>query len=294
MKLEIFAVVGVGEILPGDDIALAIHQALESQALESRSPASQALETSQSELLDGDVVVVTQKIVSKAEGRIVSVRPAIDNSNTDNSNSDVSNSDHSSSDVSPASPASETLPTPSEVVARESVRILRRRGDLVISETSHGFICANAGVDFSNVPAGSAALLPRHPDRSAQLIRDRLFQHTAAKVAVVVSDTFGRPWRRGLTDVAIGCSGILPILDLRGQQDALGRELAVTEIAIVDEIASAAELVMGKTSNTPVAIIRGVPTEWLTDTPTPPGKSDVVSAGVVSDLVRHPNEDLFR
>ena len=139
MKLEIFAVVGVGEILPGDDIALAIHQALESQALESRSPASQALETSQSELLDGDVVVVTQKIVSKAEGRIVSVRPAIDNSNTDNSNtdnsntdnsnSDVSNSDHSSSDVSPASPASETLPTPSEVVARESVRILRRRGD---------------------------------------------------------------------------------------------------------------------------------------------------------------------
>ena len=279
MKLEIFAVVGLGEIVPGDDIALAIHQAL----------GSQALETSQSELLDGDVVVVTQKIVSKAEGRIVSVRPAIDNSNTDNSSSDVS-----SSDVSPTSPASDTLPTPSEVVARESVRILRRRGDLVISETSHGFICANAGVDFSNVPAGSAALLPRHPDRSAQLIRDRLFQHTAAKVAVVVSDTFGRPWRRGLTDIAIGCSGILPILDLRGQQDALGRELAVTEIAIVDEIASAAELVMGKTSNTPVAIIRGVPTEWLTDTPTPPGKSDVVSAGVVSDLVRHPNEDLFR
>lgn len=284
MKLEIFAVVGLGEIVPGDDIALAIHQALERQALE----------TSQSELLDGDVVVVTQKIVSKAEGRIVSVRPAIDNSNTDNSSSDVS-----SSDFSPTSPASDTLPTPSEVVARESVRILRRRGDLVISETSHGFICANAGVDFSNVPAGSAALLPRHPDRSAQLIRDRLFQHTAAKVAVVVSDTFGRPWRRGLTDVAIGCSGILPILDLRGQQDALGRELAVTEIAIVDEIASAAELVMGKTSNTPVAIIRGVPTEWLTDTPTPPGKSDIVSAGtvsagVISDLVRHPNEDLFR
>ena len=279
MKLEIFAVVGLGEIVPGDDIALAIHQAL----------GSQSLETSQSELLDGDVVVVTQKIVSKAEGRIVSVRPAIDNSNTDNSNSDVS----------PTSSASDTLPTPSEVVARESVRILRRRGDLVISETSHGFICANAGVDFSNVPAGSAALLPRHPDRSAQLIRDRLFQHTAAKVAVVVSDTFGRPWRRGLTDIAIGCSGILPILDLRGQQDALGRELAVTEIAIVDEIASAAELVMGKTSNTPVAIIRGVPTEWLTDTPTPPGKSDIVSAGtvsagVVSDLVRHPNEDLFR
>lgn len=250
MKLEIFGIEGLGEIVPGDDIAQAIHE---------------ALKTSQDQLLDGDVVVVTQKIVSKAEGRLVEVMPG-------------------------------SLPAPSEVVARESVRILRRRGDLVISETSHGFVCANAGVDFSNVPAGKAALLPRHPDRSAQRIREGIRQHAGVEAAVVVSDTFGRPWRRGLTDVAIGCSGILPILDLRGEQDALGRELAVTEVAIVDEIASAAELVMGKSANIPAAIIRGVPEEWLTgpeptpSTTTPPG----TTLGVVSHLVRPPSEDLFR
>ena len=253
MKLEIFGIEGLGEIVPGDDIAHAIHE---------------AVKTGQNHLLDGDVVVVTQKIVSKAEGRLVEVMPEAEISST----------------VS----ASVSLPAPSEVVARESVRILRRRGDLVISETSHGFVCANAGVDFSNVPAGKAALLPRHPDRSAQRIRDGLRQHAGVEAAVVVSDTFGRPWRRGLTDVAIGCSGILPILDLRGQQDALGRELAVTEVAIVDEIASAAELVMGKSANTPAAIIRGAPEEWLTaPEPTP-------NTGVVSHLVRHPSEDLFR
>ena len=235
MKLEIFGVEGLREIVPGDDIALAIHE---------------ALKTSSSRLLDGDVVVVTQKIVSKAEGRIVEVGQR----------------------------------DPKEIVAEESVRILRRRGDLVISETSHGFVCANAGVDFSNVPAGSAALLPRHPDRSAQRIREGLSLHAGVEAAVVVSDTFGRPWRRGLTDVAIGCSGILPILDLRGHQDALGRELAVTEVAIVDEIASAAELVMGKSANIPVAIIRGAPTEWLT----------AASEGIIPNLLRHPSEDLFR
>lgn len=261
MKLEIFGIEGLGEIVPGDDIAHAIHE---------------AVKTGQNHLLDGDVVVVTQKIVSKAEGRLVEVMPEAEISST----------------VS----ASVSLPAPSEVVARESVRILRRRGDLVISETSHGFVCANAGVDFSNVPAGKAALLPRHPDRSAQRIRDGLRQHAGVEVAVVVSDTFGRPWRRGLTDVAIGCSGILPILDLRGQQDALGRELAVTEVAIVDEIASAAELVMGKSANTPAAIIRGAPEEWLIGpeptpgTTTPPG----TTMGVVSHLIRHPSEDLFR
>ena len=254
MKLEIFGIEGLGEIVPGDDIAHAIHE---------------ALKTSQDYLLDGlldgDVVVVTQKIVSKAEGRLVEVMPG-------------------------------SLPAPSEVVARESVRILRRRGDLVISETSHGFVCANAGVDFSNVPAGTAALLPRHPDRSAQRIREGIRQHAGVEAAVVVSDTFGRPWRRGLTDVAIGCAGVLPILDLRGHQDALGRELAVTEVAIVDEIASAAELVMGKSANIPAAIIRGAPEEWLIDleptqsTTTPTG----TTLGVVSHLVRPPSEDLFR
>ena len=257
MKLEIFGIEGLGEIVPGDDIAKAIHE---------------ALKTSQDQLLDGDVLVVTQKIVSKAEGRLVEVMPE--------------------AETSSAVSASVSLPAPSEVVARESVRILRRRGDLVISETSHGFVCANAGVDFSNVPAGKAALLPRHPDRSAQRIRDGLRQHAGVEAAVVVSDTFGRPWRRGLTDVAIGCAGILPILDLRGQQDALGRELAVTEVAIVDEIASAAELVMGKSANIPAAIIRGAPKEWLiVSEPTP---NTATPQGVVSHLVRHPSEDLFR
>ena len=259
MKLEIFGIEGLGEIVPGDDIARAIHE---------------AVKTSQDHLLDGDVVVVTQKIVSKAEGRLVEVMPEAEISST----------------VS----ASVSLPAPSEVVARESVRILRRRGDLVISETSHGFVCANAGVDFSNVPAGKAALLPRHPDRSAQRIRDGLRQHAGVEAAVVVSDTFGRPWRRGLTDVAIGCAGILPILDLRGQQDALGRELAVTEVAIVDEIASAAELVMGKSANTPAAIIRGAPKEWLIAPEPTPGTTTPPDTGVVSHLVRPPSEDLFR
>ena len=272
MKLEIFGIEGLGEIAPGDDIALAIHE---------------ALKAGDAQLLNGDVVVVTQKIVSKAEGRIVDVKPdtAAENSGTSNDPAD-----YPKDPQAPRDPISAKLPTPSEVVARESVRILRRRGDLVISETSHGFVCANAGVDFSNVPAGKAALLPRHPDRSAQRIREGLRQHAGVETAVVVSDTFGRPWRRGLTDVAIGCSGILPILDLRGHQDALGRELAVTEVAIVDEIASAAELVMGKSANIPVAIIRGAPKEWLIGPEPTPG----TTPGIVSHLVRHPSEDLFR
>lgn len=261
MKLEILGVEGLGEITPGDDIAQAIHVALKAR---------------QTQLLDDDVVVVTQKIVSKAEGRLIEVMPEAEISST----------------VSASSP----LPTPSEVVARESVRILRRRGDLVISETSHGFVCANAGVDFSNVPDGYAALLPRHPDRSAQRIREGLRQHAEVNVAVVVSDTFGRPWRRGLTDVAIGCAGILPLLDLRGQQDALGRELAVTEVAIVDEIASAAELVMGKSKNIPAAIIRGTPKDWLVSDAD--ADSDTANLATpqdtVSNLIRPPNEDLFR
>ena len=267
MKLEIFGIEGMGEIAPGDNIALAINEALKS---------------GDAELLDGDVVVVTQKIVSKAEGRIVDVGTdmAAENPSTGNDPAD-----YPKDAQTPRDPVSAKLPSPDEVVARESVRILRRRGELVISETSHGFVCANAGVDFSNIPAGKAALLPRHPDRSAQRIRDGLRQHAGVEAAVIVSDTFGRPWRRGLTDVAIGCSGILPILDLRGHQDALGRELAVTEVAIVDEIASAAELVMGKSTNIPVAIIRGAPKEWLTTT---------APEGVIQNLVRHPSEDLFR
>ena len=168
------------------------------------------------------------------------------------------------------------------LVERESVRILRRRGDLIISETRHGFVCANAGIDLSNVEAGQAALLPVDSDRSARRIRNGLRHRFGVDVAVIVSDTFGRPWRRGVTDVAIGCAGLRPVVDLRGTTDALGRELQVTEVAIVDEIAAAAELVMGKAYGIPVAIVRGVDPEWFGD------------GGVVADVVRAPEEDLFR
>ena len=143
-------------------------------------------------------------------------------------------------------------------------------------------MCANAGIDLSNVEAGRAALLPVDSDRSARRIRDALIHRFGVDVAVVISDTFGRPWRRGVTDVAIGCAGLRPVVDLRGTNDALGRELQVTEVAVVDEIASAAELVMGKADGVPVAIVRGVASSWFGN------------GGVVADVVRDPADDLFR
>jgi coenzyme F420-0:L-glutamate ligase/coenzyme F420-1:gamma-L-glutamate ligase len=202
-------------------------------------------------LRDGDVVVVASKVVAKAEGRL----EAID----------------------PTDPLSHK-----PLVERESVRIIRRRGDLIISETKHGFVCANAGIDMSNVEEGWALLLPDDPDRSARRLRDGLRARAGVDVAVIVSDTFGRTWRRGLTDVALGCAGIGAILDLRGTVDALGRELHVTEVAVVDELAGAAELAMGKASGIPVAVVRGVDRSWLRD------------GAVRSEIVRRPDEDLFR
>jgi coenzyme F420-0:L-glutamate ligase/coenzyme F420-1:gamma-L-glutamate ligase len=200
------------------------------------------------ELRDGDVVVVTQKAVSKVEGRVV--------------------------------------PVPAEghgaLVERESVRVLRRRGDLVIGETRHGFVCANAGVDLSNVAAGHAALLPVDPDRSARRIRDGLRARAGVEVGVVVSDTFGRAWRQGVVDVAIGCAGVAGVVDLRGTADGLGRTLEVTEVAVVDEIAAAAELVMGKARGVPAAVVRGVERAWLRD------------GSVADEVVRPHAEDLFR
>ena len=227
--IRILPVRGLPEVAKGDDLAEMIARV--------------------TELADGDVVVVTQKVVSKAEGRLVDLDPEVGHK---------------------------------PLVEAESVRVLRRRGDLVISETAHGFVCANAGGDLSNVAEGTAALLPVAPDRSARRIRDALRHHVGVKVAVVVSDTFGRPWRRGVTDVAIGCSGLKPIIDLRGTSDALGRELQVTEVAIVDELAAAAELVMGKAENVPVAVVRGVDPSWFGE------------GGVVDDVVRDHSEDLFR
>ena len=234
--LHIFALSGIGEIRPRDDLAGIVAAA----AAERHGG-----------LHDGDVVVVTQKVVSKAEGRL--------------------------EPIAPDDPAGHR-----HLVERESVRVLRRRGDLVISETRHGFICANAGIDLSNVDRGQAALLPDDSDRSARRIRDGLRARAGVEVAVIVSDTFGRPWRRGLTDVAIGCAGIGAVVDLRGSVDAHGRELQVTEVAVVDELAGAADLVLGKSSGCPVAVIRGVDPTWF-------------RRGSVSDeIVRPPGEDLFR
>lgn len=232
-ELRVVPVPGLPEVRPGDDLAGMVAAACEAAI----------------GLRDGDVVVVTQKVVSKAEGRLVEIDPEIGHR---------------------------------PIVEAESVRILRRRGDLIIAETEHGFICANAGVDLSNVEAGQAALLPEDPDRSARRIRDALTHRFGVEVAVIVSDTFGRPWRRGVTDVAIGVAGLRPVIDLRGTADALGRELQVTEVAVADELAAAAELVMGKSTGIAVAVLRGVDPAWLGD------------GSVVDDLVRRPDEDLFR
>ena len=232
-ELRVVPVPGLPEVRPGDDLAGMVAAACEA-AIGLRA---------------GDVVVVTQKVVSKAEGRLVEIDPEIGHR---------------------------------PIVEAESVRILRRRGDLIIAETEHGFVCANAGVDLSNVEAGQAALLPEDPDRSARRIRDALTHRFGVEVAGIVSDTFGRPWRRGGTDVAIGGAGLRPVIDLRGTADALGRELQVTEVAVADELAAAAELVMGKSTGIAVAVLRGVAPAWLGD------------GSVVDDLVRRPDEDLFR
>jgi coenzyme F420-0:L-glutamate ligase/coenzyme F420-1:gamma-L-glutamate ligase len=237
--LQLLPVSGIGEVNPGTDLSGLLAGAL--------SPARPGGH----ELRDGDVVVVTQKIVSKAEGRLVPL-------------------DHADAGAKLA------------LVLEESVRVLRRRGDLVISETRHGFVCANAGVDLSNVADETAALLPEDPDRSARRLRAGLARALGVEVGVIISDTFGRPWRRGVTDVAIGCAGVAAVLDLKGTPDAGGRELQATEICVADELASAAELVMGKDRGVPVAIVRGVPGDWLRD------------GSVQAEIVRPPEEDLFR
>jgi coenzyme F420-0:L-glutamate ligase/coenzyme F420-1:gamma-L-glutamate ligase len=233
--LSVIPVEGVPEVVPGAELADLIADAAEAQG---------------TPLTGGDCLVVTQKVVSKAEGRLVAVDP-------------------------------DDRVARRQLVESESVRVLRRRGDLIISETRHGFVCANAGVDLSNVADGTAALLPVDSDRSAKHVRDALRARRGVEVGVVISDTFGRPWRTGLTDVAIGVCGIAAVLDLRGRPDALGRELQVTEVAIADEIASAAELVMGKSSGIPAAIVRGLDPSWFRD-------------GSVRELVRAASEDLFR
>jgi coenzyme F420-0:L-glutamate ligase / coenzyme F420-1:gamma-L-glutamate ligase len=237
--ISLIPLTGIGEVEPGADVARVVAAALAPEAADAP------------ELRQGDVVVITQKIVSKAEGRLVPIDP-------DDPGAKVA------------------------LVEQESVRILRRRGDLIISETRHGFICANAGIDLSNVAVGTAALLPVDSDRSARRIRAGLRVLLAVDVGVIISDTFGRTWRRGVTDVAIGCAGVAAVVDLRGTPDAYGRDLVATEICVADELASAAELVMGKDRGIPAAIVRGVPAEWLR------------RASVRAEIVRPPEEDLFR
>jgi len=231
MTVELIPVNGIGEVRAGDRLATLIAE--------------------HASLVDGDVVVVTQKIVSKAEGRLV--------------------------EVDPDDPLAHKA-----LVEQEAVRVLRRRGDLIMTETRHGFVCANAGVDLSNVERGWAALLPAEPDRSARRIRDGLRADLGVTVGVVVSDTFGRAWRRGVADVAIGVAGVAGVVDLRGSEDALGRTLQVTEVCVADEIAAAAELVMGKSRGVPVAVVRGLDPAWLRE------------ASVAAEIVRPYAEDLFR
>ncbi|MDE0130928.1 MAG: coenzyme F420-0:L-glutamate ligase [bacterium] len=234
MTISIHPVKGLPEISEGDDLALLIGDLLAESGLG---------------LQPGDVVVVTHKVVSKAEGRMVELE-----------------------DDGPHSHR--------HLVESESAAVLRRRGDLVITETRHGFICANAGVDRSNVGPGRAVLLPVDPDRSARRIRSRLIQRFGVEVAVVITDTFGRPFRRGLTDVAIGVAGFKPIRDLRGTPDDHDRVLEVTEVAVADEIAAAADLAKGKVGGIPVAIVRGL--------------SLPAEDGSAIELIRPAPEDLFR
>jgi coenzyme F420-0:L-glutamate ligase/coenzyme F420-1:gamma-L-glutamate ligase len=230
--ISLLPVHGIGEVVPGDVLAEVILAA---------DPGLEA----------GDVLVVTQKVVSKAEGRLAAVDPD-------------DPLDHK------------------RLVLAEARRVLRRRGDLLITETRHGFVCANSGIDLSNVAIGQAALLPVDSDRSARRIRDGVRARTGIEVGVIISDTFGRTWRKGLTDVALGTAGIAAVVDLRGTVDAQGRELQVTEVCVADELAGAAELVMGKASGVPVAIVRGVDPSWLRE------------SSVAAEIVRDPAEDLFR
>ena len=244
--LEILPVEDIPEIRPGDDLPELIGRAAGKN------------------LREGDVLIVTHKIVSKAEGRLVDLRA-----------------------IEPSALAKdfaaryERDPRQIEVVLRESRRIVRMERGLIIAETHHGFVCANAGVDASNVPGDDVVcLLPVDPDASAAKLRDALTAQTDLELAVIVSDSFGRPWREGITNVATGVSGMDPLADYRGQVDPHGHLLEASVLAVADELAAAAELVMGKTAGVPVAIVRGYPY----------GRG----SGTGKDLLMLPERDLFR
>jgi coenzyme F420-0:L-glutamate ligase/coenzyme F420-1:gamma-L-glutamate ligase len=246
--VELLPVVGLGEIEPGDDLAWAILGALERQALQLR---------------DGDIVVITQKVVSKAEGRVVPLER-----------------------VEPSPLAREWAQRWDkdarvvELVLQESRRIVRMERGVIISETHHGLVCANAGVDCSNVGQQRATLLPADPDASAERLRLALEAGSGARLGVIISDTFGRAWREGQTNVAIGVSGVEAVRHFEGQRDPTGYELRVTALATADELAAAAELVMGKVDRVPVALVRGL--------------VGALGSGTGRELIRPAASDLFR
>ncbi|MCI0635361.1 MAG: coenzyme F420-0:L-glutamate ligase [Actinobacteria bacterium] len=229
--VEVYPVEGVPEVRPGDDLAALLAEPLARLGVR-----------------DGDIVAVTQKVVSKAEGRVV--------------------------------PEGEGR---AAWVEQEAERVVARRGDLVIAQTRHGLVCANAGVDASNVEAGFLTLLPEDPDASAERLRVSLSERHGARLAVVVTDTFGRPWRRGVVNVAIGCAGLPALVDLRGTADHHGRELEATVVALADEVAAASGLVMGKADRVPAALLRGVVAGTAADG----------APSTAAEIVRPPEEDLF-
>ncbi len=248
-RFEVLAVEGIGEVRQGDDIASLISSAAQGTGI-TISP--------------GDIVVVAQKIVSKAEGAVRR--------------------------LSEAKPAAEALslskqtgkdPGLVQIVLDQAVRVVRAVNGVLIVETRHGLICANAGVDSSNVPGDDwVTVLPANPDRSAALIRKRIETESGGRLAVIISDSFNRPWREGSMNIAIGVSGFEPLTDLRGRPDDNGRVLKATVVSLADELAAAAQIVMGETGRTPVAVIRGV---------------DFLPADANSEvLLRKPERDLFR
>jgi coenzyme F420-0:L-glutamate ligase/coenzyme F420-1:gamma-L-glutamate ligase len=260
--LQILPVTGIGEVAPGTDLATVIAAA---------APW----------LRDGDVLVVTSKIVSKAEGRLVEV-PAAGGPDRDRARADA--------------------------VAAETARVVATRGPTRIVATHHGFVMASAGVDASNVDSSQLVLLPKDPDASARALCTALARRHRLRVAVVISDTMGRPWRNGLTDVALGAAGIAPLRDHRGETDPYGNQLELTQMAVVDELAGAAELVKGKTDGVPVAVVRGLlPTAGPAATDSaargpaatepadagPVDLSGVDGAGVAAALVREASQDMF-
>ena len=249
-QLSVIGIEGMPEVRPGDDLAGQIIEAARAQG---------------TPVAAGDVLVVTQKIVSKAEGRVISIEGI------------------------EASPLAISIteghrrdPRHTELILRESRRIVRMDRGVIISETYHGFNCANAGIDASNIPGeGTVALLPVDPDASARGIRQAIRNRTGADVAVIISDTFGRPWRSAAVNVAIGVAGINPLLSYVGQEDSHGNMMYTTVINVADELAATAELVTGKVLGVPVAIVRGYAYEPMEDASN-------------QALIRDPDKDLFR